>query len=189
MGESKAALFLARVVDAARDVFDEVIAVERSAVIPSVSEGPGRVAREAHASSPARPGPSLDARDDIRVIADEREGAIFGVVRALEDARGKAFLLAVDYPLITSDVLRFLRDDGRMPEWSGKPQPLCAVWDAAWLPRIEERIARGELDLRGAAETEIIPESELRSRFAGEPLLNVNTPEEWERAQRFLASR
>jgi molybdopterin-guanine dinucleotide biosynthesis protein A len=63
------------------------------------------------------------------------------------------------------------------------------VWDAALLPRIEERIARGALDLRGAAETEIIAESELRSRFSGEPLLNVNTPEEWERAQRFLASR
>ncbi|MGZ5434271.1 MAG: molybdenum cofactor guanylyltransferase, partial [Thermoanaerobaculia bacterium] len=71
----------------------------------------------------------------------------------------------------------------------GRPQPLCAVWDAALLPRIEERIARGALDLRGAAETEIIPESELRVRFPGEPLLNVNTPEEWERAQRFLASR
>ena len=167
MGESKAALFLGRVVDAASAVFDEIVAV-------------------AH---PARPGPSLDARDDMRTIVDEREGAIFGVVCALQDARGEAFLLAVDYPLITPDVLRFLRDDGRMPEWNGHPQPLCAVWDAAWLPRIEARIARGELDLRGAAETEIIPESELRSRFAGEPLLNVNTPEEWERAQRFLASR
>jgi S-DNA-T family DNA segregation ATPase FtsK/SpoIIIE len=33
-------------------------------VAPSVSEGPVRVARQARASSPARPGPSLDARDD-----------------------------------------------------------------------------------------------------------------------------
>ncbi len=123
-------------------------------------------------------------------IFDEGEGAIFGVVRALRDARGKCFLLAVDYPLITTEVLSFLRDREGMPEWNGHPQPLCAVWDAAWLPRIEARIARGELDLRGAVETDIIVrESELRARFPGEPLLNVNTPEEWERAQRFLASR
>lgn len=159
MGESKAALFLERVVAAARDGFDEVVAVDRDHEWP------------------------------MRTLIDPREGAIYGVLRALEDARERCFILAVDYPLITDHVLKFLRDDGRMPEWNGRPQPLCAVWDAAWLPRIEARIARGELDLRGAYENEIIPESELRSRFSGEPLLNVNTPEEWERAQGFLASR
>ena len=162
MGESKRALFFERVLAAARPVFEEVVAVER--VIG-------------------------DGEFGVRAIDDPREGAIFGVVRALQDARDRAFLLAVDYPLITNPVLTFLRDDGRMPEWNARPQPLCAVWDAAWLPRIAERIARGALDLRGAYENEIIPESELRSRFAGEPLLNVNTPEEWERAQGFLASR
>lgn len=174
MGQSKVELFLERVVDAARPVFDEVVSVDRSA-----SGVPASSRQDAGAPH-------------VRTIFEEpheHEGAIFGVVRALRDARGKCFLLAVDYPLITADVLRFLRDRGGMPEWNGRPQPLCAVWDAASLPRIEERIARGELDLRGAAETEIIPESELRSRFPGEPLLNINTPEEWERAQRFLASR
>lgn len=164
MGESKVELFLERVVSAARPVFEEVVAVDRL-----------------EAGAPL-----------IRTIYEdphEHEGPIFGVVRALRDAGAKCFLLAVDYPLITSDVLRFIRDREGRPEWNGRPQPLCAVWDAASLPRVEERIARGALDLRGAAETEIIPESELRARFPGEPLLNVNTPEEWERAQRFLASR
>jgi molybdopterin-guanine dinucleotide biosynthesis protein A len=169
MGESKVALFLERVADAARSVFDDVIAV-------------------ANALGGVRPHPKR-----IRVIVEEPhegEGAIFGVVRALQDAQSKCFVLAVDYPLITPEVLRFIRDREGMPEWNGRPQPLCAVWDSAWLPRIEERIARGELDLRGAFESDmIIPESELRSRFSGEPLLNVNTPEEWDRAQRFLASR
>ncbi|MGZ5473186.1 MAG: molybdenum cofactor guanylyltransferase [Thermoanaerobaculia bacterium] len=178
MGESKVELFLERVVSAARPVFDEVIAVDRLAGGPWTGGGPPPTAN--------RQPPT------IRTLYEdphEHEGAIFGVVRALRDARGKCFLLAVDYPLITSDMLRFIRDRGGLPEWDGRPQPLCAVWDAALLPRIEERIARGALDLRGAAETEIIPESELRVRFPGEPLLNVNTPEEWERAQRFLASR
>ena len=185
MGESKVELFLDRVVSAAREVFDEVVAVDRLAV------GGWRLAG-GHLPPTVLPPTGNRQPPTIRTLFEdphEHEGAIFGVLCALREARGKCFILAVDYPLITSEVLCFLRDDGRMPEWNGRPQPLCAVWDAAWLPRIEERIARGELDLRGAAETEIIPESELRSRFPGEPLLNVNTPEEWERAQRFLASR
>ncbi len=185
MGESKVELFLDRVVSAARPVFDEVMVVDRLAV------GSWRVAG-GHLPSTLLPPTANRQPPTIRTIYEdphEHEGPIFGVVCALRDARAKCFLLAVDYPLITSDVLRFIRDREGMPEWNGRPQTLCAVWDAALLPRIEERIARGALDLRGAAETEIIPESELRARFPGEPLLNVNTPEEWERAQRFLASR
>jgi molybdopterin-guanine dinucleotide biosynthesis protein A len=192
MSASKAELFLERIVTAARPVFDEVIAVDRPRVILSRGDDEGPPDSNASRAIGRRSFAVSAAQDDIRTILEEPhelEGAIFGVVRALRDARGKCFLLAVDYPLITTEVLEFLRDHEGIPEWNGRPQPLCAVWDAALLPRIEERIARGALDLRGAAETEIIAESELRSRFSGEPLLNVNTPEEWERAQRFLASR
>ena len=154
MGESKAALFLDRVVRAARPVFDDVIAVQR----------PGGV-----------------AANGIRTIFEEpheREGAVFGLVRALEHAHGRCFVLAVDYPAITSEVLAFLRDRGGVPVWDGGPQPLCAVWDAAMLPRIEQRIAEGRFDLQGLVEQEMIAESELRARFRGEPLSNVNTPKE-----------
>ena len=164
MGASKVALFLDRVVAAARPAFDDVIAVHRP------------------------DGEALSIRTIFEEPHDD-EAAIFGVVRALHDARAACFLLAVDYPFITTEVLRFLRDDGRVPEWNGAPQTLCAVWEPALLPRLEERIAARRYDLRGAASREIIPEPELRARFGGEPLLNVNTPEEWERGQRFLASR
>ncbi len=160
MGTSKADLFLDRIVVAARPVFDKVVAVDRANGI---------------------------ARTEIRTIFEtphEGEAPIFGVVRALEDSNACAFLLAVDYPRITSDVLRFLRDDGRVPMWDGHPQPLCAVWDASELPRIRERIARGAFDLRGAMRQEMIAEAELRSRFPGEPLRNVNTPEELEETTR-----
>lgn len=164
MGESKTAMFLDRIVAAARPVFDDVVAVDR----------PGGTDR------------------CIRTIFEEPhedEGAIFGVARALRDAGGKAFLLAVDYPLITEEVLRYLRDREGMPVWNGQPQPLCAVWSADLLPRIEERIAARRFDLRTLGGQEMIPESELRARFRGEPLANVNTPEEWERARRLLPSR
>lgn len=172
MGISKVELFLERIVQAAQPVFDEVVAVDR----PS----PGDDASQTVLSR------------QVRVLHEEPhedEAAIFGVVRALRDAGQTCFLLAVDYPLITTGVLRFLRDDGRVPVWNGEAQPLCAVWDAAALPRIESRIAARRYDLRGAIEREMIAEGELRAKFTGEPLLNVNTPEEWERGQRLLSSR
>ena len=117
--------------------------------------------------------------DVIELDREEGERApIFGVVRALRDCAERAFILAVDYPLITSDVLRFLRDDGRVAMWNGEPQLLCTVWPKSLLPELERRIADDRLDLRGLVERDMIPESELRQRFAGEPLKNVNTPEE-----------
>ena len=164
MGESKVDLFLERIVAAAKPVFDDVIAVQRA-------NGDATSIRTIYE----------DPHDD--------EGAIFGVARALHDARAKAFIIAVDYPLITADVLRYVKEREGMPVWNGHPQPLCAVWSADVLPRIEQCIAEKRFDLRTVGGQEMIPESELRARFSGEPLMNVNTPEEWERAQRFLASR
>lgn len=122
----------------------------------------------------------------------EHEGPIFGIRAALQHDGHTCFILAVDYPLITAEVLRYLRDRGGVPVWRDKPQPLCAVYDIALLPLIESRIAQHRFQVRGLIE-ELIPESELRARFAGEPLLNVNTPEELQEAmafdERLLASR
>jgi molybdopterin-guanine dinucleotide biosynthesis protein A len=180
MGASKADLFLDRVAAAARPVFDEVLAVHR----PDGEPLP------------------------IRTIFEEPhalDGPLFGIATALRDARDRCFVIGVDYPLLTSELLlelsgAFARSSRPMlvPEWNGQPQTLCAGYDAMLLPLIEERIAAGRLDLRGlltAAAGEMIGEPVLRSRFAGEPLMNVNTPEELEEAVRrygsqgFLASR
>jgi molybdopterin-guanine dinucleotide biosynthesis protein A len=63
---------------------------------------------------------------------------------------------------------------------------LCAGYSPALLPLIDERIAGGRFELRGlAADAEIIEEETLRSTFPGEPLMNVNTPEELELAARW----
>lgn len=169
MGTSKASLFLDRVVAAARPVFDEVLAVHRA------------------------DGEPLPLRT---IFEDEHEGegAIFGIERALRDARGKCFVIAVDYPLVTRDLLhdlatRFEESDetALVPEWDGHPQPLCAGFDSTLLPLVERRIAAGELDVRGLlaeAGAHVIPEAELRGRYEGEPLMNVNTPEELEAAEK-----
>jgi len=159
MGASKTELFLGRVLAAASPVFDEVVAVQR-------------------------PGGEAVAIRTIFEEPHEQDGAVFGVARALRDVQergfAEGFVLAVDYPMITADVLRHLCDRGGVPVWDGRPQMLCALWDVRALPRIEERIARGQFDLHGLVDREMIPEGELRARFDGEPLRNVNTPEEWE---------
>jgi len=162
---------LDRVVVAASRAFERVVAVDR-------------------------PGPERPL--GLRTTQERPHGAsapVFGVQRALEDAgKGKVWILAVDYPLITAEILRDLRrrfeaGDGSMliPKWNGKMQMLCAGYSASLLPRIAERIRTGQIDLRGLASTEstqIIEEEELRRSYPGEPLMNVNTPEELETARR-----
>jgi molybdopterin-guanine dinucleotide biosynthesis protein A len=74
-----------------------------------------------------------------------------------------------------------------VPRWRGKLQLLCGGYSPALLPRIKDRVAEGRLDLRGLAEeAEIVEEDELRTQFVGEPLMNVNTPDELNEAARLL---
>ena len=170
MGRSKVELFAPHVVAAAGTVFDDVVAVQRYG------------------------GEALAGVTTIFEEPHPDEAPLFGVVRALADAasRGErhAFVLAVDYPHITPAVLAYLRERVERsaallvaPRWDDKLQMLCAGYDVALRPRLDARIAAGRLDLRGLVddvETELIDEAELRARFEGEPLRNVNRPEELE---------
>lgn len=156
--------FLDRVADAARGAFDEVYAVQRAGGEPA--GGLPTVFENGH----------------------DLEAPVFGVAAALQHARGRCFVLAVDYPALTSELLRELRLRFEQsaalllaPRWGGKLQMLCAGYGSGLLSRVERRIAEGRFDLRGLAdeaETEIVREDDLRLRFAGEPLANVNTPAE-----------
>ena len=159
--------FLERVVAAAQPVFERVIAVQRSG------------------------GEAAEIVETIYEAAHDDEAPVFGVQRALEHAGDAAFILAVDYPLITGEVLEYIESRFRSsaaplvaPEWNGKLQMLCAAYAKSLAPLLDERIASGRLDLRGLADSaEIISEAEMRARFSGEPLMNVNTPEELEQAR------
>lgn len=176
MGRSKleveigGATFLTRGIDAARAAFDEVRAVQR----------PG--------------GSPVAGVTTIFEPPHEGDGPIFGVVTALRNTTRRCFILAVDYPLIDAGMLRFLRERAEgsraplvVPRWDGKLQMLCAAWSPELRPLAAARIASGRYDLRAlAAEAEVIEEDELRRRFLGEPLMNVNTPEELEKAARLV---
>lgn len=172
MGTSKAELMfggttlLERVRAAAAPVFGEVITIVRD---PDAASG-SAIAEPPH----------------------DEPAPVYGVLAALRHASAKCVVIAVDYPLITSEVLAFVRDafarsDAPLlvPIWSGRPQMLCAGYSPALLPLIEERIAGQTFDLRGLLELahgEVIDEPRMRASFEGDPLTNVNTPEELRRA-------
>jgi molybdopterin-guanine dinucleotide biosynthesis protein A len=162
--------FLQRIVRAAKTVFDDVIAVQRAG------------------------GAAADAIPTIYEPRHDLQAPVFGLWTALQDAGARCFVLAIDYPLITSEVLRYLATRASasaaamvVPQWNGKLQMLCAGYSPVILPRLAPRVAAGQLNLRGLTDDiDIIPEDDLRKRFAGEPLMNVNSPEELEEAERLV---
>jgi len=176
MGRSKLDLpfggstFLGRVLDAARPVFGRIVAVQRAGQAP------------------------VRGLETIFEPPRESPAPLFGVWRALEDAKERCFLLAIDYPLMTSEVLRYLATRTAqspaamvVPRWNGKLQMLCAGYSPSLLPRFAPRLAAGQINLRGLTDdVDVIEEDELRARFSGEPLMNVNTPEELEVAAGYL---
>jgi len=176
MGRSKVDLpfagstFLRRIIDAAKPVFDDIIAVQRAG---------GRAA------------------EGVTTIYEPRhdlQAPVFGLWTALQNAGERCFVLAIDYPLITAEVLRYLAARASasaapmvVPQWNGKLQMLCAGYSPAILPQFAPRIAAGQLNLRGLTEDiDIIAENDLRQRFAGEPLMNVNSPGELQEAERLV---
>jgi molybdopterin-guanine dinucleotide biosynthesis protein A len=101
------------------------------------------------------------------VLDDDGDGRapVFGVIAGLRAARHeRVVVLPVDCPLVTPALLRELLDAVAVPQTG----PLPGVYTRAMLPALEERVARGELSLRGVNAT-VLEVDELR-------LLDVDTP-------------
>jgi len=110
MGESKVDLFLPRVAAVARDVFDAVFAVQRFE------------------------GPAAQGIETLYEPVHEESAPAFGLLAALEHARARCVVLAVDYPAVTAAILRQLvaRVEAFSapivaPRWDGRVQPLPGV--------------------------------------------------------------
>jgi molybdopterin-guanine dinucleotide biosynthesis protein A len=126
-------------------------------------------------------GPARVILEDVPEFA-----AIHGLARALEEAEDRIFVLAVDLPAATHDVVREIvrRAEATsalalIPEAGGRLQPLAAVWRRAAARFARNRIARGDLSLARLADevgAETFPEREWR-KFdpSGESFTNVNT--------------
>jgi molybdopterin-guanine dinucleotide biosynthesis protein B len=169
-----------RVVEAVSAVSGEVVVVSPRPV-PGVEEGGGLVRR----------------------VADRVPGAgpLGGLQAALVEARARdrssVLLLACDLPLVTPGLLRALLDH-RGPEPAvvprtsdGRLQLLCAAYSTALLPEVEARLAAGDRSMHGFFDAVGGRAIEASALGVAEEslLLNVNTPETRDRAERLLRRR
>ncbi|HYN14768.1 MAG TPA: molybdenum cofactor guanylyltransferase [Terriglobales bacterium] len=121
-------------------------------------------------------------------------GPLAGIHAALSaSATELNLILAVDLPLVTESLLRFIVERAHasdalvtVPRIAGGYQPLCAVYRRAFAPLAQAALEGGKnkIDaLFAATTTRILEESEL-SRFAFSAAMfeNLNTPEDLRRA-------
>jgi molybdopterin-guanine dinucleotide biosynthesis protein A len=180
MGRSKAMLdfggepMIARIVRQFRRRFDDVVIVAAPESVEHLDLG----------------------TDAAKIICDET--AFQGPVDALRRGLGAvgneiAFACSCDLPLLNADVavaLLGLLDnfDAVIPEIAGRLQPLHAVYRTACAAALQAMAVRGEkrlVAIADAVRTRRVAEPELR---AIDPELlsfvNINTPEDYARAQR-----
>ena len=115
-------------------------------------------------------GKAEDALELPFAVLDDGAGdraPVFGVIAGLRAAAYETCLvLPVDAPLVTPDLLRELLAAHAVPQTG----PLPGVFTKSMLPVLEERVAAGELSLRGVNGSVLeLPEALL---------VNVNTPVE-----------
>ena len=122
--------------------------------------------------------------------------AAFGVAAALAASPDDTnLILAADVPRISEEFLAALLEvaeaipaDAVVPVSGGVPQPLCAVWRRSAHAPLLARLADGDYALVGVLQqlrTVLIPEDVTAALPGGAPVnfLNVNTPEDYEKAE------
>lgn len=121
------------------------------------------------------------------------QGPLAGLLAALEGASGRAaVLLGIDLPLVPSRLLERLvalgpSVDAIVPVSPRGPEPLCAVYGAACLEAVRRCVAAGDLKMTGfwpdVRVREVGPEELEAFGDPAELFLNVNAPEDYERAR------
>ena len=120
-------------------------------------------------------------------------GSLGGIFSGLRAAPGDvAFTVACDMPFLHRDVVRLVVEragdgDVVIPRAGGQLETLHAAYAKACLPHMEARLRAGRLKIVGffdAVRVVEIPEAEVaRYRAPEVAFMNVNTPEELERAR------
>lgn len=128
------------------------------------------------------------------VVFDEApgEGPVAGMVVGLRAVtRPLAFVSSCDTPFLSPRLAGHLAElaegyDVVVPEWEGRLHPLHAVYRTSVQPLLAAQLAEGRrrpLDLYDRVRTRVVTEPELREVDPeGRSFLNMNTPEEFERA-------
>lgn len=162
-----------RVVDVVREVVDDVLVVTNT--------------------------PELYAFLGVRMVPDvfADHGSLGGIYSGLAAAPGDAaFTVACDMPFLRVPVARLVVDrageaDVVIPRAGDQLQTLHAVYGKACLPHMEARLRAGRLKIVGFFEAvRVLELSEADVARHADPaivFMNVNTPEELERARTICA--
>lgn len=183
MGRDKASLvfggrtLLQRTAEALASVADEIIVVR----------APNQVL------------PPLELDISLVEVQDpvDGEGPLVGIAAGLRAASAPvAIVVAVDMPFLQPALLRLLAErveagaSWALPFGDGRPQPLCSAFATSALAILDEHIAAGDRAPMAVADdldVARIDEQTWRGVDAhGRSFMNVNTPEEYEAAQRLL---
>jgi molybdopterin-guanine dinucleotide biosynthesis protein A len=144
--------------------------------------------------------PDVYAFLDLPMVADAypEHGSLGGIFTGLAAASGQAaFTVACDMPFLHRDVARLLIErageaDVVIPRVGAQLETLHAVYGRACLPAIEACLQGGRLKIVGFFdEVRVLEVSEAevaRHRAPEVVFMNVNTPEELERARALAAS-
>jgi len=137
----------------------------------------------------------------IKVVEDVRPGysSLVGIYSALAAARyPRAFVLAVDMPLVPPGFIRYLVKTSRgydvtIPEDANGLEPLCAVYSRKCLPAIKRLLDRGRhkiIDFFPEVRVKRIRLEELKRSDKPQDwaLYNVNTPADLKRARSLLST-
>ena len=143
--------------------------------------------------------PDLYASLGLPMVADvyPDAGSLGGIYSGLKAAPGEAaFTVACDMPFLHPAVVRLVvaragEADVVIPRVGGQLETLHACYAKSCLPHIEERILAGRLKIVGFFERvrviEIAEAEVARHRDPAVVFMNVNTPEELERARALAA--
>ena len=136
----------------------------------------------------------------LTVVQDEHPGAgaLGGIHTAiLRSPCAYTLVVGCDMPFVTARLIRLLSDARRrtdadvvIPRDAAGYQPLCAIYGRACEPALRERIARGErhaaIPPPGVRVVEVGRDELAAIDPEGLLFVNVNTPEEYERARQLV---
>ncbi len=137
----------------------------------------------------------------VPMVADvyPDHGSLGGIFSGLSAASGDAaFTVACDMPFVHRDVVRRLVEraeeaDVIIPRVGGQLETLHAVYGKRCLPAIEARLRAGRLKIVGFFDdVRVVEVDESEVARHGDPsvlFMNVNTPDELERARAIEAAR
>jgi molybdenum cofactor guanylyltransferase len=123
-------------------------------------------------------------------------GSLGGIYSGLRAAGEIAFTVACDMPFLHPDVVRLVvaragEGDVVIPRVGGQLETMHAAYGKACLPPIEERLRAGRLKIVGFFDrvrvVEIGEGEVARFRDPAVAFMNVNTPDELERARALVA--